>query len=267
MAIISNEAYENIFKRKSVRSFSTEALSNKVKEKLTQNIEIINNKASNVRIVLTENKSGNIFKGLIGSYGVIKNAPLYAAFIGKKDDEKAQFDIGYYGEAFILSAISEGLGTCWIAGTYHPEAVSKEISIAENEQVFAVTPIGYPAENEGGAHKLLRFLVGSAKRKPLDQISDINEAEDRQDWTVSTLEALRAAPSAKNVQPWYVRFEAGKINLFDGKDEQPSNKGINIDFGIALLHLELGAYKNGKTGSWVYPLQSGSLKASFELDR
>lgn len=265
MQIIGNELYENIFKRKSIRSFFNSPLNAEVKEKMAKNAEIVNGACQDIRIIMAENKSGNIFKGIIGSYGVIRNADWYAAFIGKNDDKKVEYDIGYFGEAFILSAISEGLGTCWINGTYNPDEVNKDINISEDERVYAVTPLGYPAESEAGVHKFMRFAIGSAKRKTIEQISNISEIKDKQDWMLSALEALKAAPSARNIQPWFVRFEDGKIVLFDERNSDSAGKSMDIDMGIAMLHLELGVYNAGRTGKWVYPLNSGKSNAYFEF--
>jgi nitroreductase len=267
MQIIGNESYESIYKRKSIRSFSGLPLNAEVKEKIVESAEQINGASENMRIVLMENSSGNIFKGMIGSYGAIKKADLYAAFVGKNSDNKVGYDIGYYGEAFVLSAISAGLGTCWISGTFNPDEVNKDMNITEDERIYAVTPLGYPAESEAGAHKFMRFVIGSAKRKTIEQISNISEIKDKQDWMFSTLEALRTAPSARNIQPWFVRFEDEKIVLLDGRGSDSSGKSMDIEMGIAMLHLELGAYKNGRTGKWVYPVNSGKSKAYFELNR
>ncbi len=41
---------------------------------MARNAEIFNGACQDMRIILAENKSGNIFKGIIGSYGVIRNA-------------------------------------------------------------------------------------------------------------------------------------------------------------------------------------------------
>ncbi|OPX86544.1 MAG: Nitroreductase family protein [Pelotomaculum sp. PtaB.Bin104] len=101
--------------------------------------------------------------------------------IGKNNDNKVEYDIGYYGEAFILSAIFEGLGTCWINGTFNPDGVNKDMNISEDERIYAVTPFGYPAESEAGVHKFMRFVIGSAKRKTIEQISNISEIKDKQD--------------------------------------------------------------------------------------
>lgn len=81
---------------------------------------------------------------------------------------------------------------------------------------------------------------------------------------LSALEALRAAPSARNIQPWFVRFEDEKIVLLD-ESSNSAGKSMNIDMGIAMLHLELGVYHAGRNGKWVYTVNSGKHKACFEL--
>lgn len=43
----------------------------------------------------------------------------------------------------ILAAASEGVGTCWIAA-FNPFALRKALGLKDSEQVFAITPLGYP---------------------------------------------------------------------------------------------------------------------------
>ncbi len=47
----------------------------------------------------------------------------------------------------ILAATFEGVSTCWIAA-FDPERLSAVLNLAEDEEVFAITPLGYP-EKEG----------------------------------------------------------------------------------------------------------------------
>jgi len=84
-----------------------------------------------------------VFKGAIGSYGKIKGAPAYVAFIGKLEDPNIQEKVGYIGECLILEATSMGLATCWVGGFFRPDVVSKHITIRQNERVLAVSPLGY----------------------------------------------------------------------------------------------------------------------------
>jgi hypothetical protein len=44
------------------------------------------------------------------------------------------------------------------------------VSRPENLKVVAFTPLGYPADDSGMRTRLTKFFVGSAKRKPLEEI-------------------------------------------------------------------------------------------------
>lgn len=54
-------------------------------------------------------------------------------------------DIGAAGENMILAALSEGIGSCWIASV-NAEAVSRILKIPENYRIDSVIAMGYPNE-------------------------------------------------------------------------------------------------------------------------
>ncbi len=64
----------------------------------------------------------------------------------------------------ILAARAEGLGTCWI-GAFNNEDVKKILDIPEDVNVVAITPLGYPRDEE--------FTVPS-QRKSLREIVSMN---------------------------------------------------------------------------------------------
>lgn len=45
----------------------------------------------------------------------------------------------------ILAAEYEGVGTCWIAA-FSPEILRKALGLTTDEEVFAITPLGYPVK-------------------------------------------------------------------------------------------------------------------------
>jgi nitroreductase len=48
-------------------------------------------------------------------------------------------------ENLLLAACAEGLGSCWMTGPLQEEAFLRELlSIGEDKEIVAVTPIGYP---------------------------------------------------------------------------------------------------------------------------
>ena len=60
----------------------------------------------------------------------------------------------------ILAAASEGVGTCWIAA-FDPDRLRAALGMAEDEMVFAMTPLGYAAPDA---------IVQQKTRKPLAEI-------------------------------------------------------------------------------------------------
>jgi nitroreductase len=52
-------------------------------------------------------------------------------------------DIAIAMDHMILAAENEGVGTCWIAA-YDPAALRKALDLSSHEDVFAITPLGYP---------------------------------------------------------------------------------------------------------------------------
>lgn len=208
---------------------------------------------SEARAVLVDEPSDQVYRGFIGSYGKIENAPLYVAFIGDMDSSRVQEAVGYTGQGIILEATALGLGTCWVGGYYRPEAVKRQISIAKKERVLAVTPVGIPNDSFSFQEKLMTGFGYMHKRK---RLKELVTGPLKQDWMKTALEAARLAPSAVNRQPW--RFSLGEntisIDLDKGRDTYKISR--RLDCGIAMLHLELGARYSGVIGRWIFPPDS-----------
>jgi len=90
----------------------------------------------------------DIFRGIVGSYGKVKNAPSFIAFVGNSDSPTVQEEVGYTGEGVILEATALGLDTCWVGGFFSRKSVASSLEIKANERVFAVTPVGYRLKNQ-----------------------------------------------------------------------------------------------------------------------
>lgn len=98
-----------------------------------------------------------------------QNAPHILIVKGFKDKAWTRDD-GYNAletdltiamDHMILAAEYEHIGTCWIAA-FNPEILTNAIELKENEEVYAITPLGYPME---GFQK-----KASKKRKPFEDI-------------------------------------------------------------------------------------------------
>ena len=196
----------------------------------------------------------DLYKGVFGNngpaYGRVEGAPYTAAFIAP---EGSEIEIGYVGEAFVLEATRLGLGTCWVAGMFDRELSARLFTLQPGERVHAVTPVGHPVEQKELVERLMSAAVRSAARH---QIEEIAPGLQRglgpghaawPAWAISGVEAARLAPSGANKQPWRFRLADGALIL---SSAEKTSWTAPIDFGIAMLHVELGAAHEGVRGAW-----------------
>ena len=66
----------------------------------------------------------------------------------RSHDQKdhADIDVAIAFEHFCLAAAEQGLGTCWICH-FDPTIIQKGLNLPENLVPIAITPLGYPDEN------------------------------------------------------------------------------------------------------------------------
>ncbi len=240
--------YEAIAQRHSRRRFLETRIETRKLDQLGKLIAELNGLAEACRVELVPSHDGGIFSGIRGGYGVIKGAPSYIAFIGTPEKENSYEQLGYIGQAVVLEATRLELGTCWVSGTFDAGAATKDLEIERQEQVVAVSPLGYPKDGHTLSEKVMSGLAGSRKRKSLEQMC-VGELLGRwPDWAKIAAEAGRLAPSALNRQPWVFRFEADRLSVeTDDGGASTSSGGLGkkyskrLDCGIALRHLAVGA--------------------------
>jgi nitroreductase len=251
--------YKAIFIRRSRRKFESIELPG---DKLDRLSEVCQNFRPFIeaRAVLINKPGDRIFRGFVGAYGKIENSPGCIAFIGDMDSSRVQEAVGYTGEGIILEATALGLGTCWVGGYFRPEAVKSQISVAKNERVLAVTPVGIPVDSFSFQEKLMTGFGYMHRRK---RLSDLITGKPKHDWMKKALEAARLAPSAVNRQPWRFILGESSISVTLDKNRDTYKIARRLDCGIAMLHLELGARDAGATGKWSFP---GNYLATFTAD-
>lgn len=164
MMDIRNEWYDAVFARRSRRQFDGRPLDPAHLRRIEEVCEGFRPWPA-VRSVLVAERPDAILTGAIGSYGKVKGAAAYVAFIGDMDSPTVQESVGYMGEGVILEATTLGVGTCWIGGYFKPEAVAAQVGTGTGERVLAVTPLGYTPEAWTLEERLMVALAGSARRK------------------------------------------------------------------------------------------------------
>lgn len=252
MQIPAERWYKEIFERHSRRQFEERTLPNEIIAQLSNLARLLSEDTSSARAVLMTDKPDPIFKGAVGAYGKIRNAPAYVAFIGNMDDRNVQEKVGRLGEFIILEATSLGLGTCWVGASFKPDIVQSQISIGSNEHILAVSPIGFAKDEYSLEEKLMSGFIKSRKRKNLDELYLNRPIKPIPRWICSALEAARLAPSAVNRQPWRfsVENEVIRISVDNTKDSYHISK--RLDSGIAMAHIEIAAKHEGMEGEWEY---------------
>ena len=204
-----------------------------------------------VRAVITE-RTEKVFKGILGSYGKIRGAPLFIAFIGDTRDSHVQDKVGYTGEGIILEATALELGTCWVGKSFDHEIASSFAVIEKHERVFAVTPVGYATQETSFEERLLTGFGQTHKRKLLHELVSGMPQTEWPEWVRLSLRAARVAPSAVNRQPWRFLVESGSITV--SVDDLHNSYGISkrLDCGIAMLHIEVASRVCGFAGEWEF---------------
>ena len=164
---------------------------------------------------------------------------------GKMKEENVQKMIGYLGEGIILEATTLGLATCWVGGLFRRQVIEDEISLDEDEHIFAVTPLGYPTEKDTFNEKMMRGFKKQKLRKSLDVLVSGLESGYWPEWVKAGLTSARLAPSAANRQPWRFHVEPQSVTISHDDRRDLLQISKQLDCGIAMLHFELGALSTG----------------------
>jgi len=204
----------------------------------------------NARSYLVTESVKDVFRGIVGSYGKVKGASAFIAFIGNMDSASVQEEVGYTAEGIILEATSLGLNTCWVAGFFRPESVASLVEIKSNERVLAVTPVGYAKRLESLEEKLMTGFGRTHRRLPISKLITGPRQNELPEWVRTSIEAARHAPSAVNRQPWGFNVEEDSIIVYVRTSGPEFNVSKRLDCGIAILHIEVAAMNCGIKGQW-----------------
>ena len=209
---------------------------------------------SDARAVLVAKSPEKVFKGAVGTYGKIKGATAFIAFIGDMKSPLVHEHVGYTGEGIILELEAMGLNTCWVGGLFKPKVVESMIDLEEDERVLAVTPVGYAPKRLSFEERLMAGFGLTYKRKPLSKLVIGLKQSEWPEWIRLALEAARLAPSRVNRQPWrfHVEKESITVAVNSGRMERESVTSERLCCGIAMLHIEIAALHCNVAGDWTY---------------
>ena len=116
--------------------------------------------------------------------------------------------------------------------------------LEEGESLANIIPIGKPLL------PLTEIPDTDRKRKPLEKlVKTVKDGSlaDIEPWQNTALRCARTAPSAMNLQPWRFACAPGVICMVAAGIFSPS---AELDLGIAMLHIDLGAAVSNVRGTW-----------------
>lgn len=252
---------ETVRARTSVRTYTSEAVSQETRDKILAFLQTIDNPfGAKVNVQFVEKKTAANGEKL-GTYGFIKGAELFIAVTAEDKDTAAE-SVGYVIEQLVLYMTSLGLGTCWLGGTFNKSAFAEQIEIPDGWIFPILSPVGYPAKQRI-KEKVFRTAINANNRVSGEKLFfsdafttplDLNTVGEY----AACLENLRLAPSAGNKQPWRVIFDGNAFHFFKKGSMQFMQV---LDVGIGINHFVLTAKELGlqgrleKTDVSRYPLE------------
>ena len=236
---------EAILKRISTRTYKKEQVTEKDIQTIYDIISQYNNRKGpfdhsaifniNLRPSITDKPEK------IGTYGVIKNAPLFLGGVCL-DKKEAIIDYGYLFEMIVLELTMHQFDTCWLGGTFKKKDVN--LPIPKGHIIPAVTPIGHRAEKRTLIDRAFRSGAQSQTRKSLDEIlfgyQDTTFELDITARYIYAVTLVRKAPSASNKQPWRIYVDNEVLHFYLYYGDRYASKNQYLDMGIALSHFEIG---------------------------
>jgi nitroreductase len=238
---------DSIKTRKSIRTYTGEKLSVSDKNLILDYINHVENRFSfhenQIRIQLIEVDERTSNK--IGTYGIIKNSPAFLV-VSCKNDRDSLFDCGYVVERMALYLAQNGLGTCWLGGTFHRAKLVEKVSLLPDEIIPIILPVGYGEKKRSLSDKMIRSLAKGDSRLAFDELffyenfmQKITNPDLR-----GKFELVRLAPSASNKQPWRILMEENGHAHFYLKrtSKYAGSLGYDIqwlDMGISAAHYEI----------------------------
>lgn len=219
--------------RHSVRSFQDTPLTDRQIQALRAAISEVNSYLPGTRFQLFLDDD-TPFAGKMGSYGVFRGARNYVAAVVDTGIFAIDRIAGYAGEKIVMTAVGQGLGTCFVGGTFSPDHIPAQMRAGE--KIRYIIALGVPAEKE---RRLAKMMVSFAHRKKMtpEQFFDaslsavpLSEARAAFPNFDEILEAVACAPSALNARPVRVWIDADR-NICLSTIKEGGFTGI--DLGIA----------------------------------
>lgn len=178
-----------------------------------------------VRMVVLDGVNGRV-----GTYGVVSRSTAAIVVITDGSD-KAMFEAGRHGEKAVLALTALGFGTCWLGATFNSSELNEKTKLQPGETLSAIIVAGCAAQKPTLRDRLFRAIAHSRNRKSFDVLFKIEGGDEFRE----ALEAVRLAPSARNLQPWRAIAHKDRVDFYFVN----TGRFAMLDMGIAAAHFEI----------------------------
>lgn len=236
--------FEALEKRISVRAYEKKPVPADIVAELRAAVEDAN-RAAGLHFQLADTNGAK--KSAVKLVPAMFSGEVYtcALLVGPGDELGGEM-VGYFSEKLILRAVSLGLGTCWVAGTYDRKSVSPEIG--EGEKLWGVIPMGTAPEKTPVIQRTIRSRIRAKDRKTEAFVESDFPFSSLPAWVRAGAEAVKAGPSAVNQQPVNIVYKNGLVTMRLWKEKK--NEMMYNDLGIAKYQFQVGAENAGVRGFW-----------------
>lgn len=219
--------------RRSVRSYTAEPIPDAVRRSLNADISELNSHLQGLRLQIVYGDD-TPFRGRMGGYGMFSGVHNYVAAVIDTGVPFSAERAGYGCQQIVMDAVTHGLGTCFVGGTF--SAASIPVQVRAGEKIEFIVTLGYAA---GKTRAMARLMAGFVHRKTMGgrdffdagrSAVNYDEAVKRHPLLAPALDAVSCAPSAMNRHPERFYLDSdGTIRAFV-KDYTGFN---SVDLGIA----------------------------------
>ena len=257
---------EIIKSRRSVRTFDGNALSEEHRRQLK---EFADN-AENPFGIDIEFRFLNAKEHDLSSAVIVGTEEYVAAKV--KCVPHFEIAYGYSFEKFCLQALSIGVGTVFLAGTFSRKTFERAMGVKEGEAMPAASPVGYIAQKKSVRERMMRGAIKANERIAFGELFfegsfDKSLSVEVAGQFATALEMVRLAPSAVNKQPWRAVVCGNSVHFYEKKNkgyEKEIGDLQKVDLGIALAHFDLTMKEEGKEGKFVFEKPETALPDGME---
>ncbi|MEM3627369.1 MAG: nitroreductase family protein [Candidatus Bathyarchaeia archaeon] len=170
------DVFEAVKRRRSIRAYEATSIPKEKLEKILEAARLAPS-AGNIQpwhfIVVTDREKREKLAGSCRYAKFLSESPIVIVGCG---DQKASpkwymVDVAIAMQNMVLTATSEGLGTCWV-GSFNEGEVKEMLKIPENFKIVALLAVGYPREKFDFQGKILKL---ARKRKHMKEIVSFGE--------------------------------------------------------------------------------------------